>query len=69
MNTSANQIIRDTLLGKILVSRGYKIESINKKIIRVDIGMNECREDAGIRVILEDKSEIFIYKIENIEIN
>lgn len=69
-----DRLLKDSLIGKKIVGLEYgvdhhRVNLIGKEITDVVFGFNDCREDAGIRILGKDCDEwCFIYANEGIEV-
>lgn len=70
---SAEQILKDALVGRILVKREYEETEFNREIVDVDLHIDETREDAVITLTFklnEDLvyQEVQVYSNEGLEL-
>ena len=73
---SPEDVLKDLYVGKILLNLEFGTDHptgenpIGNKIIKISFGFNDGREDAGLRLYLENVDEpIFVYSNEGIEVN
>ena len=70
---SGEKFLHEYLVGKTLMSlefgantEGSRSVTFGQKIVNVELGMDEGREDAGVYLKLENGEDIFVYGNEGI---
>lgn len=67
------RLLEAAFVGKVLKGleyglEGERAEAIGKKIKMARFGMNDSREDAGVRLFFEDDTYVFVYDSEGITV-
>jgi len=67
------RLLEAAFVGKVLKGlefglEGDRAEAIGKRIRFASFGMNESREDAGVRLTFEDSTYVFAYDSEGITV-